>query len=80
MLLRAGLRSVRTLRMRRQEAFASSDELYNLFAAMSASWWLTTVPADRVDEVSRTMRRGFARRNITHLTMDVVLASGFKPA
>ena len=66
--------------MRRQEAFASSDELYNFYAAMSASWWLTTVPADRVDEVSRTMRRGFARRSITHLTMGVALAYDVKPA
>ena len=80
LLRRAGLSHPNTQRLGWQDTFASALDLYDFFAATSASWWLAAVLGDRVEHVDQSMRRGFARRRLTRLTMDVVLAYALKPA
>jgi ubiquinone/menaquinone biosynthesis C-methylase UbiE len=80
MLHHAGLPHLETQRITWRDTFASGGGLYDFFAATSSSWWLNTMPPGKIAAVAQRMRRGFERRGVTQLTMDVVLAHGVKPA
>jgi len=78
MLERAGLAHVRTQRLRWQDTFASGAEAHAMFAAASASWWLTRVPPHAVAAVDRRTRDYFQRRGVSRITQDILLAYGLK--
>ncbi len=80
MLLKAGLAAVQIRKLFWQDKFDSGGKVYDFFAAVSASWWNTKFPPDKIEEISKKTRDYFECNKVTQITHDIILAYGRKPS
>jgi ubiquinone/menaquinone biosynthesis C-methylase UbiE len=75
----SGLRDIRTSRAVWRTQFPSGGDMYDFFAAISASWWYSKFPPEEAKRDSEKTRAFFDRNAITTITDDVVAVCGRKP-
>jgi len=76
---RAGLVDIQSRRVTWHTEFGSGGEVFDFFAAVSASWWYGRFPPDRREEEASRSRAGFERLGARTVTGDIIVASGRKP-
>ena len=70
---------VLTRRLNWKERFDNGVKAYDFFASTSSAWWYSKFPPDKVAPISRKIRNAFELKNVTEITMDIVIAHGRKP-
>ncbi len=79
MLTQAGLTNTRTFRAIWRNDFLSGGQAYDFFAAISASYWYSKFPADKIVADSEKTRSYFEKKKVTRITDDVIFCYGTKP-
>jgi ubiquinone/menaquinone biosynthesis C-methylase UbiE len=80
MLQRAGLTDTRTFRATWRNDFATGMQAFDLFAAITASWWYAAFPPKEVAAEAAKACAYFERAGVTRITDDVIFAYGSKAA
>lgn len=76
----SGLQDIRSSRSVWRTSFATGGEMYDFFAAISASWWYSKFPLEEAERDSEKTRAYFDRKAMTTITDDVVAVWGRKAA
>ena len=79
LLEKAGMENVQSRRVTWRNQFTDGGAAYDFFAAISASWWYAKFPPEERERDSKRKRDYFLRKNITEVTDDIVIATGYKP-
>ncbi len=75
----AGLCDVSSRRVRWRTTFPAGGEMYDFFAAISASWWYAMFREDEARRDSEATRAYFQRHGLDTITDDVITVTGRRP-
>jgi ubiquinone/menaquinone biosynthesis C-methylase UbiE len=74
LLADAGLKEIKTRRLKWFNNFRDGAEAYDIFSAISSNWWYAKVPPEKRDKENRKTRAYFEKKGVTAITDDIVIA------
>lgn len=75
----SGLENIQSNRTVWKTQFSNGGAMYDFFAAISASWWYSKLPAIEAVRDSERTRKYFEHKKMTTITDDVIAIWGRKP-
>ncbi len=58
--------------------FKNGGEAFDFFGAITSSWWYAKFPVDKISSDVKRVRNYFIKKNVNHITDDIILAYGEK--
>lgn len=74
LLVKAGLKDIKTRRATWRNTFRNGGEAYDFFSAISSNWWYAKFPPEKRERENIKTRNYFGKKCVTTITDDVIIA------